>query len=160
MRHRLCLWMLKAFSKSTYFTVVNVQLSVPFWALFNGVTQGEDLVSALLLLSKTCLFFSQSLVHLFRNLPVDEFGYDLAVDRQKGDSSLLVNYSLHSCCYIFPFPWLYCNLHCHFQLSHSSNPSLSLTYCVVCSLVQLTTVCKMLPRSFPHCRWSVLSTGW
>ena len=54
--------------------VVDVQLPLPFNALFNVVSQSEDLVRASSSFSKTCLFLSESLVHCFRDPPDDELG--------------------------------------------------------------------------------------
>ena len=52
--------------------VVDLQLPLPFSALFDDVAQSEDLVCASLSLhpcSKTCWLFSESLVHCFRDPP-------------------------------------------------------------------------------------------
>ena len=54
--------------------VVDVQLPLPFSALFETFAQGEDLVHASLSFSKTCLLLSETQVHCFRDLPDDELG--------------------------------------------------------------------------------------
>ena len=45
--------------------VVDVQLPLPFSALFNGVAQNKYLVHASLCFAKTCLLLLESLVHCF-----------------------------------------------------------------------------------------------
>ena len=54
--------------------VVDLQLPVPFSALFDAVVQSEDLVHASSSFSKTWLLLSESLVHCFRDSPKDALG--------------------------------------------------------------------------------------
>ena len=54
--------------------VVDVQLPLPFSALFNNVVQSGDLFCASSSFLKTCLLLSESLVNCFRDTPDDELG--------------------------------------------------------------------------------------
>ena len=56
------------------YILVDVQLPLPFSALFDDVAQSEDLVCASSSFLKTCLLLSELLVQCFRDLPDDELG--------------------------------------------------------------------------------------
>ena len=71
MRHRLSVVAVESLLK---IHVVDVQLPLPFSALFDDVAQSEDLVRASFSFSKTYLLLSESLVHCVRDPPNDEFG--------------------------------------------------------------------------------------
>ena len=60
--------------------LVDLQLPLPFSALFDDVTQSEDVVRSSSFFSKTWLCLSESLVYCFRELPDDELGQGLAGD--------------------------------------------------------------------------------
>ena len=54
--------------------VVEVQLPLPFSALFGDAAQSEDLDRVSSYFSTTCLLMSESLVHCFRDSPDNELG--------------------------------------------------------------------------------------
>jgi len=63
--------------------VVDIQLPLPFGALFNDVAQSEDLVCTSSSLPKTCLLLSELQIHCFRDPPDDELSKDLGwIDRR------------------------------------------------------------------------------
>ena len=69
---------------------VNVQLSLPFCALFDDVLQSKYLVCAPFSWSKTGLLLSELLVHCLFNSLDDDFCEGLAWNRQEGYSSPVV----------------------------------------------------------------------
>ena len=70
--------------------IVDIQLPLPYNALFNDVVDSEDLVHASLSFLKTCLLLAKSLVHCFRDLPEGELSWELAGYSPRGDSSPVV----------------------------------------------------------------------